>query len=419
MACGLFANRDFVRLWCAATASNFGSMVGAIALPFTAILVLGATPAHLALLGACRLLPGFALGLVASARIERWRKRRVLVACDWARAAVLVTVPAAAWLDALRMEHLYAVALGSGLFGFLFDVAHVSYLPTLVDRRELLEANSRLKAAEAVTEGGAFAAGGWLVQLLTGPLALLVDAVSFVASALWLRSIRREETLAVRASCGVAAEIAEGIRILWRSPLLLPLAAGAVLAAFSFQVVGVVYLLYVSQELGFAPGLLGLIFAVGAGSSFAGALVAERATARFGIGRALWGGLALAGLAVLLLPLAPAASLVGALCLVAHQLGDGAAVVHQVSDVSLRQSITPAHGLARVNGTIHFAALGAMLLGTLVGGALGESLGVRAALVAGAAGTLAGALVITLSPLGGLRAPPGPHEAPAEAAGGR
>lgn len=267
--------------------------------------MLGATPAHLALLGACRLLPGFALGLVASARIERWRKRRVLVACDWARAAVLVTVPAAVWLGALRMEHLYAVALANGLCGFLFEVAHVSYLPTLVDRRELLEANSRLEAAEAVTEGGAFAAGGWLVQLLTGPLALLVDAVSFVASALWLRSIRREEILAVRASRGVAAEIAEGIRLLWRSPLLLPLAAGAVLAAFSFQVVGVVYLLYVSQELGFAPGLLGLIFAVGAGSSFVGALVAERATARFGIGRALWGGLALAGLGALRQPPGP------------------------------------------------------------------------------------------------------------------
>jgi Na+/melibiose symporter-like transporter len=414
VARGTFANRDFVRLWCAATASNFGSMVGTIALPFTAILVLGATPANLALLGACRLLPGFVLGLVASARLERWRKRRVLVACDWARAAILVTVPAAVGLGALRMEHLYAVALGSGLCNFLFDVAHVSYLPTLVDRRELLEANSRLKAAEAVTEGGAFAVGGWLVQLLTAPLALLVDAASFVASALWLRTIRREEILPEPASRDVAAEIAEGIRVLWRSPLLLPLAAGGVLAAFSFQVVGVVYLLYVSRELGFAPGLLGLIFAVGAGSSFVGALAAERATARFGLGRVLWSGLALAGLATLLLPLAPAASLVGALCLVAHQLGDGAAVVHQVSDVSLRQSVTPGRVLARVNGTFHFAALGSMLLGTLVGGALGEALGLRAALVTGAAGTLAGALVIALSPLGELRAPPGPHEAPAE-----
>jgi Na+/melibiose symporter-like transporter len=416
MARGTFANRDFVRLWCAATASNFGSMVGGIALPFTAILVLGATPEHLAVLGACRLLPGFLLGLVASTRLERWRKRTVLVVCDWVRAAVLVTVPAALWLGALRMEHLYAVALASGLCGFLFDVAHVSYLPTLVDRRELLEANSRLKAAEAVTEGGAFAAGGWLVQLLTAPVALLVDALSFVASALFLARIRREEDLPEEATRDAVGEIAEGIRVLWGSPLLLPLGAGTVLAAFSFQVVGVVYLLYVSRELGFAPGLLGLIFAVGAGSSFVGALAAGRATARFGLGRVLWGGLALAGVATLALPLAPGASLVGALCLVAHQLGDGAAVIHQVSDVSLRQSVTPDRVLARVNGTIHFAALGAMLLGTLVGGALGESLGLRAALVTGAAGTLAGALVIALSPLGALRASPGPPGARAGAA---
>jgi MFS family permease len=419
MARGTFANRDFLRLWWAATASNFGSMVGGIALPFTAILVLGATPAHLALLGACRLLPGFVLGLLASARLEHWRKRRVLVACDWVRAAVLVTVPAAQWLGALRMEHLYAVALANGLCGFLFDVAHVSYLPTLVDRRELLEANSRLKAAEAVTEGAAFAAGGWLVQLLTAPLALLVDAASFVASALWLGRIRRREDLPEPTKREVAGEIADGIRVLGRSPLLLPLAAGGVLAAFSFQVVGVVYLLYASRELGFAPGLLGLIFAVGAGSSFAGALAAERAAARFGLGRVLWGGLALAGFATLALPLAPGAGLAGVLCLVVHQLGDGAAVVHQVSDVSLRQSVTPHHVLARVNGTFHFAALGAMLVGTLVGGALGESLGLRAVLGIGAAGTLAGALVIACSPLGALRAPPGPPEAPAEVAPGR
>ena len=150
----------------------------------------------------------------------------------------------------------------------LFDVAHVSYLPTLVDRRELLAANSRLQAAEAVTEGAAFAAGGWLVQLLTAPLALLVDAASFVASALFLGRIRRVEDPPEPAPRDVVAEIAEGVRALRRSRLLLPLAAGAVLAAFSFQVVGVVYLLYVSRELGFAPGPLGLIFAVGAASSF-------------------------------------------------------------------------------------------------------------------------------------------------------
>lgn len=400
---GLWRNRDFVRLWSAATITNFGTMIRRIALPFVAILELDAGPGDLAVLAAASLLPGFLLGLFASAQVDRMRKRPILIVSDLLRAVLLVSVPLAAWWDVLRMEHLHAVALLGGLLGFLFDVAHTSYLPSLVERGELVAANSRLRAAEAVTEGGAFASGGWLVQWLTAPFTLLVDALSFLASAAILARIRRPEDLPERRpDARVLAEVREGIGFVLASPTLRPLLAATVLSAFSFQVTSVVYLLFTSQELGFRPGTLGSIFAIGAASSFVGAALAQRAMLWLGLGRAMWLGLLGVAATMGLLPLAPAA-LAGLLFLGLHQLGDGLEVVYSVHAVSLRQATTPAGFLGRVGGTFEFAALGAMLLGTAVGGFLGEILGLRATLAAGAAGMALAALCIAATPVGRLR----------------
>jgi len=402
----LWRNADFVRLWCAATITNFGSMIRQIALPFVAILELDATPRDIATLAAASMLPGVVLGLFASARIDRMRKLPILIASDLLRAAVLVSVPLAAWWDVLCMEQLYFVALLSGLLSFVFDVAHGSYLPSLVERRELVAANSRLKGAEAVTEAGAFASGGWLVQWLTAPVALLVDSVSFLVSAVVLSRIRRPEPApAPSARAPVLAEIREGAGFVWTSATLRPLVVAAVVAAFSFQVFGVVYLLFASQELGFQPGTLGSIFAIGAGSSLVGALFARRAMLRLGLGSALWGGLALVAISMGLLPFAPGAA-AGLLFLALHQLGDGFEVVYSVNAVSLRQAVTPRRFLGRVNGSFEFATLGAMLLGTGVGGVLGETLGLRATLGVGAVGMGVAALCIVFSPVGRLRRGP-------------
>jgi Na+/melibiose symporter-like transporter len=407
----LWRNSDFVRLWSAATITNFGSMIRQIALPFVAILELDATPRDIAVLAAASMLPGVVLGLFASARIDRMRKLPILIASDLLRAALLVTVPLAAWWDALRMEHLYGVALVSGFLSFVFDVAHGSYLPSLVERRELVAANSRLKGAEAVTEAGAFASGGWLVQWLTAPVALLVDSVSFLVSAAVLSRIRRPEPApAPPPGTHVLEETREGAGFVWTSATLRPLLVAAVVAAFSFQVFGVVYLLFASQELGFQPGTLGSIFAIGAGSSVVGALVARRAMLRLGLGNAMWGGLALVAVTMGLLPFAPGAAL-GLLFLALHQLGDGFEVVFSVNAVSLRQAVTPRRVLGRVNGTFEFATLGAMLLGTGVGGALGEALGLRATLGVGAIGMGVAALCILFSSVGPLRRAPSEPDA--------
>jgi hypothetical protein len=215
-------------------------MVTQLALPFAAIQVLGAGAAELGALRALVLVPGFALGLAAGAWLDRLRRRPVLVASDLARAAVQASVAAAAALGALTMDHLYAVALAAGFLGFLFHVAREAYLPSLVPRGALVSANARLRGGEAVSEGAGFGAGGWLVQLIGAPQALLVDGATFLASAALLARIRRKEPPpAPRGARGrgpraALGEVREGLELVLRHPALRPLAiSGALLAASS------------------------------------------------------------------------------------------------------------------------------------------------------------------------------------------
>lgn len=395
----LFANRDYLRLWCAATVSNFGSMLSAVALPFVAVIWLDATPADMAGLAAAALLPGVALGLFAGAFIDRLRRRPVLIATDVARALAVASIPIAAWLDALVMPHLYLVAALNGLFGFAFGVAHLSYLPSLVERDQLIAANGRLAAGEAIAEGGAFASGGWLVEILTAPFALVIDSITFLVSALFLIGIRAEEPVPESTSRQpVFKEAVEGLRFVLHHPVLLPVVGSAVLSALGFQILGVVYILFVYDELGFRPGTLGMIFAVGATSSFVGALGAGRMTSVLGAGRAMCLGLGLYAASTLLLPLAPGASLLAATIVVLQQLGDGAEVLFRVNQVSLRQQLTPDEILGRVHASQRFLSSVAMLVGVALGGVLGEQFGLRVTIAAGGSAILLGALWMALSP---------------------
>jgi hypothetical protein len=180
---GLWRNSSFVNLWGAATISTFGSLVTRTALPFTAILLLDASPATFSALLIAELLPGFLLGLVAGAWVDRLRRRPIMIAADLGRALLLLIVPLGAVMGWLGFAHLYAVAALVSVLGVFFDVAYQSFLPSIVARDELVEANSKLSAAGSVAEGAAFSVAGWLVQLLSAPIALLVDAATFVASA--------------------------------------------------------------------------------------------------------------------------------------------------------------------------------------------------------------------------------------------
>ncbi|HEU5430723.1 MAG TPA: MFS transporter [Thermomicrobiales bacterium] len=420
---GLWAHADFFRLWTASTVSIFGTLITRTALPFAAILVLGAGPLALGALSIAQLLPAFAIGLVAGAWVDRLRRRPIMIAADLGRAALLATIPAAAVGGVLTLPHLYLVAFATSALSVFFDVAYQSYLPSLVGRADLIEGNAKLTAAGAVAEAGAFSVGGVLVQALTAPIAILVDAVSFLWSAFLIGRIAAPEpsprgSHAEPQAANLRREIGDGLRAVRNDAALLALAGSSTLVQFTFGVGGTIYLLYVNQELGFSPGVLGVIFAAGGVSSLTGALVAGRLT-RFGIGAVMIAALLLGSVGQALAPLAGSVGMAAAAALlVAQQLiSDSAITVYDIHDVSLRQALAPERVLGRVVASIKALEAGAMLAGALLGGILGERAGLRPTLFLSAGVMALAAVWLALSPVRNIRRTPEPAAEAADIAG--
>ncbi|HEU4430591.1 MAG TPA: MFS transporter, partial [Myxococcota bacterium] len=324
--------RDLARVVAAATISNFGSMLTRIALPFVAVDALGAGAGEMSALSAARLVPGLALGLVLSAWIERRRKRGVMIGADLGHAALLCAVPAAFALGALSMPLLWAFAFLSGLLSFAFAVARQSFVPALASREQLVAANARIAAGSNAAEALAFGGGGWLVQLLSAPFALLADALSYVASAALLAGVpEKEEAPRARFAEGRGLKRARaagtplgsrepkaraaslgaslgGLRAIRADARLVALAAASLAVVVVSEALGVVYFLFVRAELGFEPGLLGLLFAAGSLAALASSLAADRLGRRFGARATMGAGLVAGALATGVLALAPGPS---------------------------------------------------------------------------------------------------------------
>ncbi|MCH7652759.1 MAG: MFS transporter [Chloroflexi bacterium] len=403
---GLWRNADFVKLWAGQTVSNFGTMMGA--LQFTAVLGLNAAPFEMGLLLAVGAAPGLLVGLVGGVWVDRLRRRPMLIAADIGRAVSLGSIPVAFVFGVLRMEHLYAVAFLNGALRTFFDIAYRSYLPFLVSRDNLMEANSKLTASESVVEAGAFTIGGWIVQLLSVMVAVVIDALSFLVSAFFLLRIRKTEPPpdAENSRKSTIHDLSEGLKFVWSTPLLRAVTGSAIAEGMGYGIVGALWLIYGIDVLGFDAGVLGTIAAVGGISSIFGATFASRVTKRFGVGRTMVVGFLLFGLSTLLIPAASGPLAVAALFLIAHQLGDGAMIIYEINEMSLRQTITPDRLLGRVNASIRFVGIGTFLIGSLLGGALAEAIGLRWALVAGASSVIIGALWLAVSPIGRLKEMP-------------
>lgn len=405
----LTRNPDFMRLWVGQTVSVFGSLTTGVALPFTAIIYLDARPFAVALLTSANVLAGILFGLVAGVWVDRLRRRPIMIGADIGRALLIGSIPLAAVFGVLRIEQLFAVAFFAGILTIFFDVAYQSYLPALVDEDQLIEGNSKLAASASVSEFGAFSAGGWLVQLITGPGAILVDAVSFVVSAVSLLAIKSREPApaAPAAETSVMVEVRDGLRTVIHDPILRPLAGSFIALSFGFGMTGAVYVLFVTRDLGLAPGLQGMIYGVGGLTSLAGAMLAERSRRVLGVGGAMIVGLLLGGAGMALMSFAPSVSVIVIAILVGQQvISDPGWTVYEINAISLRQSVAPPAMLGRVNAGIRFAGMIATLFGSLAAGLAADSIGARPVLVAAAVAMLAAALCIALSPVRTLRALP-------------
>lgn len=395
---GLWRERNFLTLWTGQTISQFGSQIGAGALRYTAILALGVTPVQLSLLAAAQIVPALLLGLLVGVWVDRRRRRPLLIAADVGRGLLLLSVPLAALLGLLRVEQLYLVAALVGALSIVFDVAYHSFLLQLVRREQLVEGNSKLGVSDALAEIAGPPSGGALVQLVGGPLAVALDALSFFVSALSLGQIRvREEPPPAAARQRVLPEVAEGLRATLGHPLLLPLLGVALTRSLAGGIIGTLYDLYLLRELGLGPALIGLTVAVGGVSSLAGALLAGRVTARLGLGQTMAVAAVFGALEAQLLPLARGPWGLGMIMLA--QSCDMIGTIFQINALSLRQAAAPAQLLGRVNASFQALSTGALLLGTLLAGPLAELLGLRMAMALGTLGIALSGLWVFASPL--------------------
>ena len=415
---GLWLHADFVRLWSGQTISVLGSVVGITAMTFTAILSLHATAFQMGLLNSMRIAPGFLASLVAGVWVDRLRRRPLLIGADLGRAFVLSLIPLATFVGVLRLWQVYLVTVIVSILTLIFDIAYESYLPGLIAKQDLLEGNSKLSASAAAAEFAGFSIAGWLVQALSAPLAVLIDAASFGVSALSIGLIRaREAPVEPNAQRNIRREIGEGLKAVWQEPLLRASALITLIHGLACGVSGAIIVLYMSRDLGFSPGILAMIWAVGGISSFIGAAFAPRLTNRLGPGRAMLIGLGVFALLLYCVPLARGATLASALLLIAQQLGDGFCVVYNILQLNLRQTVASERVLGRVNAAIQFLYLGATLAGSLLGGGLGEAVGVRLALVIGSSLSVLSALVLAASPLRTYEGEQSTHSDRSESAG--
>ena len=401
----LWRHADFLKLWTGQTISEFGSVVTRTAVPLVGLLVLGAGPREMAALVVARSTAVILVGLVAGAWVDRLPRRPLLIWTDIIRALLLFSVPLAYALGRLGLEQLYVVAFFSAGLGTLFHSAYRAYLPSLVGRDRLVEGNSKLAMSSSVAEIGGPGIAGALVQIVSAPFAVLIDAVSFVVSAISLVAIRTKEVVRPgRVRVALAREIGEGLSVVRRHPVLFPLAASSVTDHFFGSFYAALYSLYLLNDLGLTPFLLGLVISAGGVGSLAGSVFAGRVIRRLGIGPAIVAMFVAAAAIGILTPLATGPLFVATLMVFLPQLiGDGLKTIEGIGSVTLQQEVVPDRLLGRVNATVDFFSHGVAPLGAVVAAAVAEAFGVRTAIAIAWIGMSAGVLFLLFSPLPGLR----------------
>jgi len=409
---GLLAGADYRRLWIGETISQFGSQVSLLAIPFIATVVLQASAFEVALLGAVQFVPFVIFALPAGAWLDRMRRRPVLISGDMVRAVAMATIPLTWALGMLTIWQLYLVGFVAGVATVFFDVAYQSYLPVLVERDELVEGNGKLQASEAAAQVVGPALGGGLIGLVGAPMAVVADALSYLASAAFVWRIAKQEPHPeeARRAAGLAREplrrqIAEGLSFVLRNPHLRAIAGATSSSNLFSNVLFAVLPVYLYRELGLSAATVGGAFGIGAIGALLGALLASRIAARAGLGPAIIGSIAMGGPGALLLPAAPHAApvpwIVASVAVVSFT-----GVVYNINQVSFRQAISPDAIQARMNATMRFIVWGTIPLGAVLGGALASATDVHTTIWIGSIGLCLPFLSVLLSPVRHLRSMP-------------
>jgi MFS family permease len=396
---GLLRHHDFRQLFIGDTLSQVGTQLTMLAIPVMAVKVLDADAFEMGLLATCEFLAFLVIGLPSGAWVDRWRKQRVLVTNDLIRAAALASLPLAWVLDLLTFPQLLFVALTIGTCTVFFDVAYQSYLPDIVEPHQIGEGNAKLQAVQSIAMIGGPGAAGGLIKLIGAPLTILLDSLTFIWSAFWIRRIRHVDTPPPREDRRpLVVEIREGLSFVLKHPLLWRITSTTGLANLFSSMSGALIVLY-ALRLGLDEGLLGLAFGIGAVGGLLGALTTTRLTAWVGEGRIIPLSTLLWMPAGFAMPLAGTVLDPMVAVIVYMFLNTFGVVLYNVAQVSFRQRLCPRPMLGRMNASIRFIVWGVMPIGGFLGGVLGHQLGLRSVFWIEAFGAVLAALPVILSPL--------------------
>ena len=403
----LWRHADFLKLWTGQTISELGSVVTRTAIPLVALLVLGAGPAEMALLVVAGSLAILLVGFFAGAWVDRLRRRPLLIGTDAIRSLLLLSIPVTYAAGVLRMEQLYLVTFLESCLGAVFQAAYPAYVPSLIGVDRVVDGNSKLATSSSLAEIGGPGLAGALVQLVSAPFAILVDAVSFAVSAVSLLLIRTPEPpRPVRTTTtAIRADIVEGLWMVRHHSVLFPIVLRSVVAHIAGSFYGVLYTIYLIDDLHLSPFLLGVVVSAGGVGSLVGSLFASRVIRRLGLGPAMiWTAVGASALGILT-PLAGGPLLLATLMVFIPQLfGDGLQTIEGVAELSLIQGLSPDRVLGRVNATLEVFSHGiAYPIGALAAAGVAGVIGVRGGIAIGWAGMALSILFLVFSPLPRIR----------------
>jgi MFS family permease len=415
---GLWGHPDFLKLWTGQSISELGSQISQLAIPWLAAVGLHASPFQFSLLGVLGFLPFILFALPAGVWVDRLRRRQILIVGDASRAVLLALIPVLWATGALQMWHLLVLQFVVGVFTVFFDVAYQSYLPALIDREQLVEGNSKLQLTVSIAQIAGPSASGGLIAAITAPYAIVADAVSFAVSTVFMLRMRHREDVPRRTAdtphSKMWPDVKEGLRWVVGHRWLRAIATCTGTSNFFSSLLFAIFLLYAVRDLHLSSAEIGLVFAVGSAGSILGAIVVNRLQKRVGVGPTIVGTAIAFSLGGLAYPLAPKSFPLPLLILGNALFGFGA-VAYNITQVSLRQAITPERLQGRMNAAMRWIVWGTIPLGSLAGGAIASWYSLKTALWVGAIGELFTFLPVLLSPVRSIGEMPKPVVEPTPA----
>ncbi|MFD0887113.1 MFS transporter [Streptosporangium algeriense] len=401
----MLRNRSFTLLWSGQSLSLVGTQITLVALPLTAVVVLNATPMQAGVLGFLERLPYLLFAPLVGVLVDRGRRRPLLIGSDVVRALLLGSIPVSYVLGILSMGQLFVVAFVIGVMTVVFDVSYQAFLPGLVGRGHIVEANGRLQISESLAQVAGPGLAGLLIGALRAPVVVAIDAISYLVSALTLLGVRRDERPEPPPSgtaLSVRASLREGLNMVVRHPVLRwAMIAGAV-GNFFFDALTAVFFLFLIRDVGTGAGGVSLVVSVGSVGALCGAFCVGPVTRFLGTGRSLLVSTALPGVGVLGL-----ATVHGGTGLIVAAAANFvvlfAVPIYNVTIISLRQAVTPDHLLGRVVATVRMISWGALALGSLAGGALGGRIGLRETVLVAGVGLFVPTVILWFSPVRRMR----------------